>query len=171
MKKTIKISKFFTTVCFLGLAVSAYAELGQNFIDTNPSDKPIYANKGNFANTRSWNCAGHVNPEFQKTLLNDLSILSKNNNLQKPDNYCIYSIKEIKQQNETVYEVGFYLSQASLDKCLKNDICDETRSVSFPTIRGELYRQYFLDSLSKGVIADACLTGKGDVVSMNKRCR
>jgi hypothetical protein len=156
-------------ICVLNIGL-AYAELGKGSFDPEPSSNPIQSSDSSFANTRYWSCAGHINPQLQKTMLGDLEVLSDNNKLQKPGNYCVYKILKIKSQNKVVYGADYFLSQAAMDKCMKNDVCEETRSVSFPFVNGKLYRSYFLKSNAKGTTANACLTIQGDVVSMTKAC-
>ena len=156
-------------ICLLNMSV-AHADLGKGSFDPDPSDKPIQASDSSFANTRYWSCSGHLNPQLQQTMLGDLAVLSDNNKLQKPGDYCVYKILKIKSQNKVVYGADYFLSQAAMDKCMKNDVCEETRSVSFPFVNGKLYRSYFLKSNARGAMANACLTIQGDVVSMTKAC-
>jgi len=163
-------------IAFLALTLvsftNVYATLtDDDYFDTKPDDKPIWQTDNNFATAKYWSCKGTVDPELQAVLLKNLTTLSNNTKVQAPTEVCTFKVLNIKNQNRTVYEVEFHLSQAALKKCLVDDVCDETRSVSLPMIKGKLHQSYFLRSISKGVIAEACVAMNGSVISGTDACK
>ena len=150
---------------------SVQATLTDNdYVDTNPDGKPIHQSNNSFATSKIWTCKGTVDPDLRKMLFEKVTILSDAYDMQLPADICTFQILNIKSDNRTVYEIAFHISQEAMDKCIVNDVCIETRSVSLPMIKGKLHQSYFLISPTKG-FAKACLTMNGNIISKTETCK
>lgn len=165
------MKRLFIFIFFLMMTFHATAdEVGNTTFVTEPKAEPLFTSQGG---TRYWSCNGFVNAKLIKIVFTEMATLAKAEKIAAPtESLCLYSIGSIALGGQAIpiFQMDYYVNQASMEQCLYNDSCLDFRAMTFKISNGKLHRQYMLTSAQKKQMRMACIEMTGKVAEANGGC-
>ena len=165
------MKRIFILIFFLITAFHAAAdEVGSTTFVTEPKAEPLFTSKGS---TRYWTCNGFVNAKLIKIVFTEMTVLTKAEKIAAPtESLCLYSIGSISLGGQAIpiFQMDYYVNQASMEQCLYKDSCMDFRSMTFKISDNKLHRQYMLTSAQKKQMRMACIDMTGKVAAATGGC-
>lgn len=156
------------------LCISAFHaaadEVGNTTFVTEPKAEPVFISKGG---TRYWGCNGLVNAKLIKIVYSEMTTLAKAEKIAPPtESLCLYSIGSVSLGGQAIpiFQMDYYVNQASMEQCLYKDSCLDFRSMTFKISDSKLHRQYMLTNAQKKLTRMACVDMGGKVAAATGGC-
>ncbi|MEO0314118.1 MAG: hypothetical protein RI928_574 [Pseudomonadota bacterium] len=165
------MKRIFVLIFFLLVSFQVVAdEVGSSTFVVEPKADPLFTSEGG---SRYWPCAGMVNAKLIKIIFSEMTTLSRSEKISLPSEpLCLYSIGSFSFGGQTVpiFQVNYYVNQASMEQCLYKDSCMDFRTMMFKISDGKLHRQYMVTSAQKKLTRMVCVEMSGKLVSATAGC-
>lgn len=152
-------------------AASPVDEVGDRVLVLEPKARPVFVAR---SGTRYWPCQGLVNASLISSVHDDLRALSDRHGVPIPQAApCLYSIGKLTLHGASVnvYQMDFYIDRASMESCLRSDVCKDFRSMTFKPDGKNINRTYMITSYSRRLTAMACSSLDGKIISTTTACQ
>jgi hypothetical protein len=167
----LSMKRILVLILFLMMALHAAAdEVGNSTFVVEPKADPLFKSEGG---SRYWPCAGFVNSKLIKIIFSEMTTLSRSEKISLPNEaMCLYSIGSFSFGGQTVpiFQVNYYVNQASMEQCLYKDSCMDFRTMMFKISDGKLHRQYMITSAQKKLTRMVCVEMSGKLVAATAGC-